>query len=610
MSRLEDRLLLNRFFHRRLGAECFDDLRSLLKTSDESSGDARGRLFDLLLSRPRREIDEGTLRRYEANIADHENALAAARNDFRGFRYFQHLALLYMEAFLDQLTSDPRALLSQLNGFLDEARTENPELADFPGFRPADLRRLAFFMATGSGKTLLLHVHVRQALHYLRHGDHPDALVRRSDGRREFDNILLITPPHAELSRQHLRELRESGMRASRFLEASPDRLRQPTVQVLEISKLCEEPTQDGVAVPVDAIGSHNLVLVDEGHKGAGSKGRIWKNRQKKLSENGFLLEYSATFAQAVAAASRRDRRELLGEYGKAILFDYSYPRFHADGYGKDFIVLNRSRSEGDDEAHETLLRGLLVFYHQLALYSANRGACGIRNIERPLWVLLGSRVNALYRRGGETRSDAGIAVGFLQRFLQDETWATEATRRILVGESDLFLAHVPSLRGSDPVELCRSIRQDVFHGHGALEVRRLRRSESELELRVSAGAKGAFRCFGVVNVGDATAFGKYLGDQLGITVQEDRFAASLFRGIDQADSPVHLLIGAKKFIEGWSSWRVCSMGLLNVGKSEGPQIMQLFGRGVRLKGENMSLKRLAATGLAATGRRSPREGV
>ena len=33
-------------------------------------------------------------------------------------------------------------------------------------------------------------------------------------------------------------------------------------------------------------------------------------------------------------------------------------------------------------------------------------------------------------------------------------------------------------------------------------------------------------------------------------------------------------------------------MGLLNIGTNEGSQIIQLFGRGVRLRGKNMSLKR------------------
>ena len=36
-------------------------------------------------------------------------------------------------------------------------------------------------------------------------------------------------------------------------------------------------------------------------------------------------------------------------------------------------------------------------------------------------------------------------------------------------------------------------------------------------------------------------------------------------------------------------------MGLLNVGKNEGSQIIQLFGRGVRLRGKNLSLKRSTA---------------
>lgn len=64
------------------------------------------------------------------------------------------------------------------------------------------------------------------------------------------------------------------------------------------------------------------------------------------------------------------------------------------------------------------------------------------------------------------------------------------------------------------------------------------------------------------------------------------------------------MLIGAKKFIEGWSSWRVSSMGLLNVGKGEGSQVIQLFGRGVRLKGKDMSLKRssTAVAGAAPDG--------
>lgn len=47
----------------------------------------------------------------------------------------------------------------------------------------------------------------------------------------------------------------------------------------------------------------------------------------------------------------------------------------------------------------------------------------------------------------------------------------------------------------------------------------------------------------------------------------------------------VSFLVGSKKFLEGWSSWRVSTMGLLKVGQNAGAQVLQLFGRGIRLKG-------------------------
>jgi len=72
-------------------------------------------------------------------------------------------------------------------------------------------------------------------------------------------------------------------------------------------------------------------------------------------------------------------------------------------------------------------------------------------------------------------------------------------------------------------------------------------------------------------------------------------FSSSLFGEINRPESRVNLLIGSKKFTEGWNSWRVSSMGLMNVGKGEGAQIIQMFGRGVRLRGFGGSLKRSTA---------------
>lgn len=80
--------------------------------------------------------------------------------------------------------------------------------------------------------------------------------------------------------------------------------------------------------------------------------------------------------------------------------------------------------------------------------------------------------------------------------------------------------------------------------------------------------------------------------EEIGIPVNQDAISSSLFEDIKKDGSKINTLIGVKKFIEGWDTWRVSSMGLLNIGKGQRPQIIQLFGRGVRLKGKDMTLKR------------------
>lgn len=109
--------------------------------------------------------------------------------------------------YLDALTDQPAARRRKLNEFFLQEKARRTLPGTMTEFTEDDLRRIAFFMATGSGKTLLLHSHIRRLRHYLAHGGaHPEMLADRGDGRRGWDNFLLITPNEG-LSGQHLREL-------------------------------------------------------------------------------------------------------------------------------------------------------------------------------------------------------------------------------------------------------------------------------------------------------------------------------------------------------------------------------------------------------------------
>lgn len=102
-----------------------------------------------------------------------------------------------------------------------------------------------------------------------------------------------------------------------------------------------------------------------------------------------------------------------------------------------------------------------------------------------------------------------------------------------------------------------------------------------------------------MINVGDALGLCKNIESAgINVVIAESDFSSAMFATVNESTSPINVLIGSKKFVEGWDCWRVSTMGLMHVGKSEGAQIIQLFGRGVRLKGYNWSLKRSGHVGV------------
>lgn len=584
--KLEERLTLLAWLNHQFGFKHNSELLADLKEAGEGS-DAAGRsfLYHRLIARGQKvKIAAADLARYDDNIAAHLEAMNAGRPEAISLRYFQYLAALYTEIFLDAYFNRRAEMLRSLNAFV--AARNAQRLAVEPQdamFTEGDLKKLAFWMATGSGKTLIMHLNYRQFLHY---------------NTEPLDNILLVTPNEG-LTEQHLAELEASGIPARRFdlNESGLNLAAANTVRVIEITKLVEQKRGGGVSVPVEAFEGNNLIFVDEGHKGSG--GEVWRGYRDALGKTGFTFEYSATFGQALTAA-RND--QLTAEYGKAIVFDYSYRYFHGDGYGKDFRVLNL-KQETTAEGTETLLLGnLLAFYEQQRVFQEQTEALRPYNLERPLWVFVGSTVNAVYSEDKQKRSDVLTVVTFLHHVLENKRgWVVKTIKKLLDGKSglktpdgsDVFVGRFAHLResGLTPEALYLDMLSRALHApsSGSLHLCDMRGGAGELGLKAS----GAEDYFGLIYIGDTSAFKKLVEEHAADIAQtEDAISNSLFDDLSRPDTCIEILIGAKKFMEGWNSWRVSAMGLLNIGRQEGSQIIQLFGRGVRLRGKGFSLKR------------------
>ncbi|VFU12184.1 Restriction endonuclease subunit R [anaerobic digester metagenome] len=587
--KLEQRLVLLAWLNDLLGYKQNRDLLADLRNAAEGF-DSTGRsyVYHQLIARGDKEkLSAADLARYDDNIREHLRAINARRPEPVTLRYFQYLAALYTEIFLDRYFHQRRELLRSLNKFV--VGRNATKLAGEPRetkFTESDLKKLAFWMATGSGKTLIMHINYRQFLHY---------------NNLPLDNVLLITPK-GELSQQHIEEMTASNIPCRWFdlNESGLGMAEHNTVRVIEITKLVEEKRGGGVSVPVESFEGNNLIFVDEGHKGVG--GDAWRKFRDALGQTGFTFEYSATFGQALTAA--RDD-ELTAEYGKAIIFDYSYRYFHGDGYGKDFRILNLQEETTEEKTEILFLGNLLSFYEQQRVFREHQEQLRPYNLEKPLWVFVGSSVNAVYTEDKEKRSDVLTVTRFLHHLLENKRgWAVRAIKKLLEGKTglvdadgrDVFEDKFQYLRAAkaDADATYQDILATVLHtvSGGGLHLCDLRGRPGELGLKAS----GAEEYFGLIYIGDTSTFKTLVEeDGSGIVLEEDVVSDSLFDRINDPDTSIEILIGAKKFMEGWNSWRVSNMGLLNIGRREGSEIIQLFGRGVRLRGKDFTLKRSSA---------------
>ncbi|MEN3014388.1 MAG: DEAD/DEAH box helicase family protein [Endomicrobiia bacterium] len=563
---IEKYLVLNKYLLSLFGVSEFKELQEKLKDVQVGEdSDSVSYFCNVLRSLDNLKIPENLLLQYDRNIQSYVKKINFKRDSVK-LKYFQYLAVLFTEIFLDNLRNKKQEFLYNLNNFLDKYKNEYK--LDINEFTEKDLQKLAFWMATGSGKTLIMHINYHQFLNY---------------NLFTPENIILITPNDG-LSKQHYEEMQKSGIPCRLYIDSVNSGIKfNNEVLIIEITKFVEYKKGGGVTLPVEVFEGKNLVFVDEGHKGKKSEEQKWAKLRNKLSKDGFCFEYSATFAQILS----EKQSEILEEYSKSIIFDYSYKYFYLDGYGKDFSVLNVKEDKTKDFSLTIFVANLLSFYEQLLVYKNNYSLAKQYNIEKPLWIFVGTTVS-----GKGEESDVVLILDFIKKVISDKKWLKNEITKILNGKSGL-----KNETGQDAFENKFSylrkvgvnvddIYQHIFNGSGELNLYELKNAEGEFGLKTAEN-----EYFGVVNIGNTNEFKKHL-EKKDIYVKQDSISSSLFDSIKAENSTINILIGSKKFIEGWDTWRVSCMGLLNIGKGQGPQIIQLFGRGVRLKGQNMSLKR------------------
>ena len=573
---ISDKLVLFKYLLHQFGYEKFEDLQK--KFSDEElKAETTDRSVFYAVLKDKILFSAADLLRFDENIIGHSSHINRRRREKINLKYYQYLSLLFTEYYLDRFFSARENLFDNLEQFRSGFDAEG-EIGKLSPFNRDELNLIAYWQATGSGKTFTLHFNILQYQHYAKRY------------KAKLNNLILLTPGDS-LSRQHLKELEESGIEADYYLndKSSAD------VKVIDIHKIKETATGQGVTISVHEFGQQNAVFVDEGHKGNDKEEGVWRKLREEMGYNGFTFEYSATFGQVGS--------DLQNYYGKSIVFDYSYKYFYTDGYGKNYQIHNISESQetNNDIKRRYLLCNLLLFAQQKLYFHLNQSSLELYQVESPLLIFVGHTVNPKAKGkeaedNEETISDVKILLDFWQDFLTNRSKYEAIIRLILDCENDQFCQeynlklHWLFTKLDTPQKIYDAVLKYALNTDApdTLELYTMKDASGEIALKV----KNNEHYFGLINIGDVSKFKTSLEKDF-VFLKDSTSTVSLFDSLsDKSEKPINILIGARKFIEGWNNYRVSSIGLINFGKSEGSQIIQLFGRGVRLHGKEKSLKR------------------
>jgi hypothetical protein len=463
-------------------------------------------------------LDNDILNNVQKHLKTYNTYLKNNQEQEVTLRYYQILALYFTELYL-----------------------QKKEEHDFVFSKES----LAYWMATGSGKTIIMHLNILQ---YIAH----------CKNFRDFE--IIMTTPGVNLIDQHEREL-------TPFIEFLNTKYRNAvrlTINTTQGLVKQVEKTPNYFAFP-QAKTYQRLILVDEAHIGLGTNAELGAFMRLRdglnKEDNSFLFEYSATFHNI--------NNDLEKKYEKSIVYDYNYNLFYKDGYGKDYYF----QQVGDDilekSFDDNLHRNLSVINEKIDLwhnidYSVQKDLFKTsEHPDKPLIAFMGNTVNNKDKSAKNEDPEVSDITNIIN-FLANLSVEQKATYRYLFNEKSI----------------------------GKLTL--TRNPETDDEILLSYGNGGYW---GIVNVGNGAKFINDLENENVIKNPRDEIIVSnierySFKNIDSHNSPINVLIGSRKFAEGWNCFRVSVIGLINLGSSKGNKIIQIFGRGVRIKGLKNNGKR------------------
>lgn len=447
------------------------------------------------------------------------------------------------------------------------------------------INRMSFWMATGSGKTLIIIKLIDLLGRLMQRKEIPQNdilfLAHRDDLLDQFKNHIEEFNSFNFETKINLKNLRdyESVKREN----ALPFAKNEITVFYYRSDLISDEHKEKIVNFKNYDNNGKWYILLDEAHKGdrEDSKRQVLYSI---LSRNGFLFNFSATFT---------DPRD----YATCV-FNFNLSKFIEEGYGKHIYVSGSEVTDfRDRDDFSKIEKQKIVLKTLILLTYINQYFEKVRKEDKTLYhrPLILTLVNSVDTK----EADLKLFFTEMEKIAKNEirNKLLEKAKEELAEEFEnnpqyefeninvvINLASLKKIGYKD-------ILKQIFNAKssGNIEVLKIPGNKNEIIFKLQTSEKP----FGLIKIGDISG---WLKEKLGgYEIIESFENESIFKRINRDDSEINILMGSRAFYEGWDSNRPNIILFVNIGVGSDAKkfVLQSVGRGVRIEPKKNKRKRI-----------------
>ena len=445
--------------------------------------------------------------------------------------------------------------------------------------------RISFWMATGSGKTLVIIklIEILSALMKSRKLPKRDILflAHRQEIIEQFKDLV-----------DEFNQLSDYKIALHNLKDFNRVKYDNPSILADSIdvffyrSDLISDESKQSI---IDFRSYDNegkwFILLDEAHKGTQKDISKRQAFYSILSRDAFLFNFSATFTEINDNAT--------------CAFNFNLDKFVNAGYGKQIYVSEKNakgfdkKTDFSDRDKQKVVLKSLILHTYISEYIAKiRDSSGDKGIyHRPLLMGL---VNSVNFKGADDLKKRAPDLLLLFEELDKISnkklinGLFEDARKELADEMEGAIYSV----GKDRVQIDKkfllgityqNLLKAVFNStkSGNIEVLSIPGNRQEIAFKLHTAEKP----FALIRIGDTSGWHKnilYGNKEISETQQEK----SWFGSLNYPDSSINILMGSRTFYEGWDSNRPNIILFVNIGKGVDSKkfVLQSIGRGVRIE--------------------------